>query len=122
MAQRTGVVQGTLEEYLTGDVARRHARVFLRYLSSRNDIPDAEVPAALELAKSRVEKFALIGFLDDIETFFSRYRALFGVSLRMSQLNSAPDRQPDIPPAEMEAIRALCAPDLEIFEHARSLR
>ena len=122
MAQRTGVVAGGMEEYLASDVAKRHARVFLRYLASRNDIPDADLPAAIELAKARVEKFALIGFLDDIDSFFSRYREIFGVSLRMSQLNSAPDRKPDIPQAEMEALRTLCAPDLEIFEHARSLR
>ena len=113
---------GGIKEYLESDVAKRQARVFLRYLASRNDIPDDDIPAAVALAKSRVEKFALIGFLDDIDSFFSRYREIFGVSLRMSQLNSAPDRKPDIPAAEMEVLRALCAPDLEIFEHARSLR
>lgn len=121
MTQRAGVVTEDLDNYLDGPVARSHAQVFLRYLYGKTVIADEEVPEALELAKARLAKFAVIGFLDDLEGFTARYRDVFGVSLRVARLNAAPDRKPDYSEAQMERIRALCAPDLEIYRFAQTL-
>ncbi len=120
MTQRNEIITDDLDTYLQGPVARRHAQVYLRYLSGRNDIPDADVPEALEVAKARLRHFALIGFLDDIPQFLKAYRTLFEVPLRMSMLNAAGGGStPDLSAAHTAAITALCAPDLELFEEAR---
>lgn len=121
MGQRTGVVQGDLEAYLETEIARRQARVFLRYLYGRNDIAEADVPAAVEVAKQRLSHFAIIGFLDHIDTFLNQYKDLFGVRPRMSKLNAAPDQRPDYSGDLMARLEALCAPDREIYEFAKSL-
>ncbi|GAA6210047.1 hypothetical protein NBRC116601_33400 [Cognatishimia sp. WU-CL00825] len=121
MTQRSGVTQGDLDSYLESDVARRHARVYLRYLTGRNDIPEAELPAAIELAKTRLSTFALVGFLEQIEDFMQSYRDLFGVKLRMAQLNSAPDRKPDYTEAQMQRLTELCAPDIALYDFAKTL-
>ena len=121
MNQRTGVGAEDLESYLEGPVARRHAQVFLRYLTGRNDIAADEVPKALRLAEERLKNFALIGFLDDTKRFIEAYHDLFGVRLRFPNLNAAPDRAPPIPEAQMARIEALCAPDIALYKTAREL-
>ncbi len=121
MTQRAGVVTDDLDTYLDGPVARRHARVYLRYLTGRNDIADDDVPAALDLARSRLEKFAVVGFLDDIAGFMQAYRAMFGVTLRMPRLNAAPDAKPAYTDEQMARMRTLCAPDIALYDHARTL-
>lgn len=122
MTQRSGVTDGDLDSYLQSDVARRHARVYLRYLAGRNDIPEEDVPAALELAKERLSRFALVGFLEETDVFMQKYRDLFGVRLRMAKLNSAPDRKPAYSEAQMQRFTELCAPDIAIHEFAKTLR
>lgn len=119
MVQRAGVISDDLETYLDGPVARRQARVYLRYLTGRNDIPDADLPEATALAKARIGKFALVGFLDDLDRFLKDYQALFGVRLRIPKLNAAPDSQPDYDPALLARLAELCAPDIEIWKAAR---
>ncbi|MGH1421210.1 MAG: hypothetical protein ACRBEQ_05285 [Hyphomonas sp.] len=121
MSQRTGVTEGDLDSYLETDVARRQARVYLRYLSGRNDITDEEVPEALELAKARLSKFALVGFLEETDRFFKEYKDLFGVTLRMSQLNAAPSRNPEYTDAQTRQLMALCAPDIALYDYAKTL-
>lgn len=121
MAQRNGMVTGDLDSYLTSPIARKHAQVYLRYLCGRNDIPEDDVPAALELAKSRLSRFALIGFLDRTQEFISEYRDMFGVKLHLPRLNAAKGDRP-LPEASQRAkIEALCAPDVALFDAARSL-
>jgi hypothetical protein len=121
MTQRSGVTDGDIDAYLESDVAKRHARVYLRYLAGRNDIAEEDVPAALELAKQRLSQFALVGFLEDTETFFKKYQDIFGVRVRMAKLNAAPNRKPDYTETQMQKFRDLCAPDFAIYEFAKTL-
>ena len=118
MAQRAGLVGDDPEAYLQSDVARRQARVFLRYLAGRNDIAEGDLADATALATQRLEKFAVVGFLDRFEAFNARYREIFGVRLAMRRLNAAPDQMPDLDETFLDRIRALCAPDIEIYEAA----
>lgn len=120
MAARAGIVGDDLDVYLEGPVARRQAQVYLRYLSGANDIAEADVPAALETARGRLEKIALVGFLDRMDAFVAAYRARFGVRLAPQRLNAAPDREPEYTPEQMARLRTLCAPDIALFEHARA--
>lgn len=121
MTQRAGVTAGDIQTYLAGDVARRHARVFLRYLTGQNDIADSDLNAATDVAKDRLKQFALIGFLEQSDRFVQQYQAIFGVRLRMAQLNAAPDRKPDLTDDQMHRFRALCAPDIALYEFAKTL-
>lgn len=122
MARRTGAADADLDTWLEGPMARRQARVYLRYLAGSNDIDDAAVPGALDLARTRLEKIALVGFLDDLDGFARAYRALFGVGLRMAQLNRAPDAAPDLTAAQENRLQALCAPDIALWDQARAGR
>ena len=121
MAQRSGVVTGDMDSYLESPVAKRHARVYLRYLTGRNDIAEADLAEATNLAKARLSRFALVGFLDKSDDFLTRYKALFGVALRLPKLNAAPDTRPAYTEVQMLRLTEFCAPDTVIFNHAKSL-
>lgn len=120
MAQRAGLVDDDLEAYLESSVARRHARVYLRYLAGRNDIAEDAVAEATGEAIARLDGFALVGFLDRQPAFLAGYRETFGVPLRLQRLNAAPDGAPPYPDRVLARLRELCAPDLAIHEAALS--
>ena len=122
MMSRRKLIRQDLDAYLETPVARSHAQVYLRYLSGQTVVPDAEVPQKLELAKSRLSRFAIVGFLDDLPGFQSQYRATFGVALRISAYNQATGDKPDLTPQQRAKVDALCAPDQAIFDVARGLR
>ncbi len=122
MTQRAGIVGEDVDEYLESPVARRHAQVYLRYLSGRNDIDAADTDRMVAMAKERLAGFALVGFLDDTESFFANYKKVFGVPLKMARLNSAPDKKPPYSDSQMAKFKELCSPDLEIYDFAKELR
>lgn len=121
MARRNGVITDPVETYLATPAARRQAQVYLRYLTARNDIPEDETAEATELALTRLPRFALIGFLEDIQSFARRYREMFGVPLTIPRLNTAPDPPPAVSEDGMRRIRQLCSPDIEIHARAKEL-
>ena len=118
MAGRGGIT-GDFDSYLASPVARSHAQVYLRYLSGQTVIADADLPRLLALAQSRLADFAVVGFLDDLPAFQRRYRAVFGVSLRINSYNQGAGRQPDLTAEQAARVRALCAADQAIHDLAR---
>lgn len=122
MARRKGTAAEDFDAWLEGPMARRQAQVYLRYLAGSNDIAEDAVSSALELAQSRLARIPLVGFLDDLEGFVRAYRALFGVKLRMPQLNMAPDEAPDLTPDQTKRLQQLCRPDIALWDAARGRR
>lgn len=121
MARRAGLVPEAAADWLAGDVARRQARAFTRYLTGRAEIAEAELPQAVALARARLDRFALVGLLERPEAFLRGYRARFGVRPRLLRLNAAPEPPPALSPEEAARLRALCAPDIAIYDHARRI-
>ena len=122
MARRTGATEEEFGPWLEGPMARRQARVFLRYLSGSNDIAEDEVADALARARARLARFAVIGFLDRLPSFERAFAARYGVRPSPARLNSAPDRDGGPAPtdAQVARLRELCAPDMDLWEAARA--
>lgn len=121
MVQRAGLIGEDVDEYLESPVARRQARVYLRYLSGSNDLSDEDTPAATDLAIERLQHFAVIGFLEDLDKFAQNYRAVFGVKLKMARLNAAPKTTANFSDAQLQKFSELCEPDLKIWQAAKSI-
>lgn len=122
MAVNAGVIPDGLDTYLQSPVARSHAQVYLRYLSGQTVIPDTEVADKLALAQSRLSRFAVVGFLDDLPDFQRRYLSVFGVPLRIKTYNQGKGEKPALTTEQIERITVLCAPDIAIFQAARQNR
>ncbi|MEO0913271.1 MAG: hypothetical protein AAFY59_09820 [Pseudomonadota bacterium] len=120
MAARAGVVEQDFDAYLESPAALSHARVYLRYLGGRTIIPEGEESSALALSLLRLHSFDCVGFLDDLAQFKAAYRALFGVSLSIRTANKGAGAAPTLTKTQRQKVETLCAPDIALFEAARS--
>ncbi|MGQ9371777.1 hypothetical protein [Azospirillum sp. ST 5-10] len=121
-ARSAGFVTEPFEEYLEGDVARRHATVNLRYFSGRSEIPWDAGEEALATAVDNLRRFALIGFTDDMEAFEAGFRRRFGAGLRVRHHRPARGAKPELTPAARRRLEEICALDRRIHEAARAIR
>ena len=122
MAVNAGVVPDGLDAYLETPVARSHAQVYLRYLAGQTVVPDADIADKLDLAQSRLKQFAVVGFLDDLPAFQSRYLKVFGVQLRIKTYNQGKGSKPTLSASQTSKIAALTRPDQAIFDFAKGLQ
>lgn len=117
----TGTATDDVEAWLAGPIARQHATVNLRYLSGRQTVPPGEEEACLALALARLERFSLIGFIDDLPGFLGRFRAMFGVGLDLGHANEARVERIGLTPDQRARLEALCRFDRRIHDRAREL-
>lgn len=122
MAERNGMATDGLDAFLDSEMGRRMAQHALRYFSGRADIGTGEIDAALGDAKSNMEDFVLIGFLDDLDGFAQGYAKHFGNRPRFAHLNSGgSSARSDITADQRRKLETLCAPDIVLTDLAREL-
>lgn len=119
MAQRNKVFDLTFDAFLESPFVRRMGLHNLRYYGGRAEIaPDAE-GEVLTKAKANMEKFALIGFIDDTNGFSARFADLFGATPKIRHYNEGTPEKFTITPEERARLERICAPDIELYEMAR---
>lgn len=121
MDQRTGVFTGDFDAFLSSAEGRRKALHKLRYFSGMATVTPEQEPEAMALAKRNMERFSLIGFLDDLPGFAAGFATLFGVRPRISHYNKAEGKPFDITADQRARLTALCQPDITLFDHARRI-
>lgn len=121
MDQRTGTFTGDLDAFLDSPEGRRKALHKLRYFSGIATVEPGQEAEAIALAKRNMERFSLIGFLEDLPGFASDFATLFGARPRIPHYNKAEDAPVNISPDQQARLTALCAPDIELFDHARKI-
>ncbi len=121
MALAAGIAPADVDDWLASPIGRQHATVALRYLSGRASVPEAEAETALALAMQRLERFALIGFLEDLPGFVDAFAGLMGTRLSLGRANEARGPAVRLTPAQTGRIEALCAPDIALYQRAREI-
>ncbi len=122
MDRRTGNFSGEFDDYLASDHGRRQALHKLRYFSGMATVTPAQEAEAMVLALRNIERFSLIGFLEDLDGFARDFATLFGVRPWIPHYNSAAEDKPfRITDAQRDRLNTLCAPDIELFAHARRI-
>lgn len=121
MDLRTGTFRGDFDAFLDSAEGRRKALHKLRYFSGMATVDPADEAAALEAARRNMARFSLIGFLDDLPEFAADFARLFGVRPRIPHYNKAEEARFEISAGQMDRLRALCAPDMDLFDHARQI-
>ncbi|WP_299842362.1 sulfotransferase family 2 domain-containing protein [uncultured Paracoccus sp.] len=121
MDKRSGTFTGDFDAFLDSAEGRRKALHKLRYFSGMATVTPDEEAEALELARRNMQRFTLIGFLDDLPGFASDFARIFGPRPRIPHYNMAEDRPVQLTDDQMDRLRALCAPDLELYQLAREI-
>lgn len=116
----TGTATADVEGWLDG-VARQHAMVNVRYLSGRQTVAPGDEQECLKLALARLEQLSLLGFIDDVPTFLTRFKDMFGVTLNLGHANEARVADISLTPSQRGRLEDLCALDLQVHERAKEL-
>lgn len=119
---QTGVIADDFEAYLDGFVARAHGLSFLRYFSGRHRIDREDEASALAAAKANLEKFDVVGFLDDLPAFCKAIGDVTGRVPKVYRYNEK--RWPPARPtsAQLDRLRAILAPEIAFWDHANAVR
>ncbi len=96
-------------------------RVFLDYFGEthRAGLTDNDY---LERAKSNLELFSVIGFLNDLDSFKHDVSSCLGIKLRINHINKGKRPNKLLEETIYERIRHRCVIDMKIYEHAKTLR
>lgn len=102
--------------------ASRLGAVYVEYFSGLPKEADTTAPTAIAAAIANLEKFDVVGRLDDLGSYERALRSRLGANLRIGHENRM--QQPSsrkseiVTPDLRRQVEALCAPDLAVWESA----
>jgi len=116
-------IQEELSIYLESPRARSNGYEYVKKLTGRIDRGrDYTNADAIAEAKKNLDKFAVVGRLEDLDEFKVKFHARFGVKLQIGLQNQGPKpesfKKAVISQGIEMKIRDICQPDLEIYQHA----
>ena len=106
------------ETFLASPAAERLGAFYVYFFSGLAPDADMTTPSALERAKANLDKFDVVGFLDDLAGFQAGVRREVGVKIKVGHENRARAEAPKIAPEHAERIDAVTAPDKALFAYA----
>ena len=119
---RDGLIDGDLDGYLESEIFRTHGLSMLRYFSGTHPLGPTEEKAALERAKRNMDRFSIVGFLDDLDGFARQFSDLFGRRPTIFRYNSSRTAHPSPSAAQTRRMETVLAAELELWEYAQTRR
>lgn len=117
-----GLTTTDFATYLESETARTHALSALRYFTGRHFIAPGTEDSAVKEALEVAEKFAVIGFLDQLNAFCAAYCEVFGAMPQIFRYNEAQGSPYHPTPTELARARELLAPEIVFWERIRERR
>ena len=118
-------IEEDLEAYLDTADARRTSTQLTNFLTGRRDEYATPTAEEVESAIDNLRRFAVVGFLEDMERFADDMAARFGrrPAIPHTNRNPAPEgaRKREIDPMLRERIAELSAADVEIYRRAQQM-
>jgi hypothetical protein len=113
-----------LEEFVETERGARYGTLFGEFFSGLPSDSDFGSPQAVEAAKRNLDKFAVVGFLDDMPRFRENLKQALGVSVAIRHQNKSKvedqTKKKVVTPELRQRITQLCAPDIEIYNYAKA--
>ena len=116
----TGEFEGSLDDYLKTNLARRHGSEITRYLCGTPDRREDELADALVLAKENLRNFAAVGFTDKMDAFAGDFEAAFGTPLKIPRRNVSQGAKPALTAEQSAALKRIGGVDQELYDWARA--
>jgi hypothetical protein len=120
-----------LEEFLDSESAREFGAMYIRFFSGLGTDHRYDTSTAIAAAKKNIAEFDIVGFLDDLPAFAREVSRRHGLNLNIKHkqknpvdLNEAARAQAKRykeSPEIRKLVTKLCAPDIELYEHACSI-
>jgi len=118
-------IEEDFPEFLSTERGRSLGCRYVKYLSGLKQDTDFTSQDSIEQAKANLSQFDLVGILEDLGTFAIAFQNRFRVRLDIPTRNVSPVsdsfRKEKITDEVYEVIKKVCAPDIEVYNHARSM-
>lgn len=111
-----------LEAFVETVQAQSFGTRYVQYFRGEPSVDDLDSRAAIESAKQNLDHFSVVGFIDRMPAFAEQLRSTLKVHVRIGHENRGRIAdEPLAPPgsAVRRRIEDQCAPDLEVYTHAR---
>ena len=112
---------GDLEDYLETERAQDFGSLYSHFFSGLAHADDPNSTHSVERAKANLAKFSAVGLVEDMADFQQQLHAALGIRLRIGHTNrSRVDRDEAVAPRLRAKIEEMSAPNIEIYEFAKS--
>jgi len=115
-------VNEEIEIYLETHFGISQGYELVKFLGGADRGGDYTSTQAISRAKDNLNKFEIIGFLEDLDSFSSKFSDHFHVNLNIGKKNQSPApkqyRRSTIAPELLERIAEVCQPDIQVYEYA----
>jgi len=118
-------IEESLEQFIDSPEGIRLGQDMVQKISGLAVVTDEESSERknhIDQAIQNIEKFHLVGILEDLEHFETGFKENFGVSLRIKKMNinhSKDKKQLSL--AIRNKIESLCEPDITLYNHVKEL-
>lgn len=117
-------IESDIESFAETERARGIGQIYLSFFSGTGDMSPEERLDSEEVRRTAIEnleRFDVVGILEEKNAFLDDFRRRFGVPLRMLRENtsSATRDEKDVSTEIRGRIREICAADIELYEEAR---
>lgn len=118
-------IDAPLDAALVEAKAAAWGACMVRFFCGLSYSVDPTSRTAIDAAKENIDDLSLVGFLDAMDAFRKDVSVLIGTSVTIAAVNTSPNDSRVRYMADdslMELINEACAPDIELYEHARRTR
>ena len=114
-----------LESFIESPRGKAYGALYSEFYSGLPAGSDFTAATAIDQAKANLDAcFSVIGFLDDLPGMTQKLADELGISIKIGHANKATtpkaERRQAITPEIEARIRDICAPDIDIYTHARN--
>lgn len=107
---------------LKSEFGQAQGHQYVKFLGGADEMEDYTSEQAINRAKQNLHKFSIVGFLEQQGEFVKKFEEQFGRKLNIEFSNQSPrpqSYQSSIITEEIkEQIKAVCRPDMEIYQYA----
>lgn len=112
-----------IEAFLESERGQRQGYEYVKFLGGADKLGDYTSEEAINRAKENLHKFTIVGCLEHQGEFVKQFEEQFGRRLKIGVTNQSPkpetERKSIITEEIKEKIRAICRPDIEIYQYAK---
>lgn len=108
-----------LPTFLTTPRGKEAGYEYVRYIGGISEQTDYTSTEAIEQAKKNVANFHIVGFLDNLTIFSSKFQQHTGIKIKVRHERKNPIKNPEVDAETLEKIKLICAPDVALYKYAK---
>lgn len=116
-------IDDEIDQFLQTDFGRSQGHEMIKFIGGADKSGDYTSTEALERAKANLNRFDLIGFVEDMQRFKQDFKSATGVSIDIGKKNPSPVgnslKRKMLNSQTLEKIKELCVPDYALYQYAK---